>query len=248
MFISLRSRIRQACLLGCASGAALLVLAVGQASAATYPGGGSTFTGSAEGWTGKTECPNIYKVLNIPLLLCTSSAGYTGAAGNPAGSFDGKTEITLNLLSSSTPKRSRRRPTSSPGAGGSGTLKLDRQFAPEGLVRLAPAPRTTRAYLVDRSAGGTKQKAITETIEAASPFITKTGGGHAGRGPHLRDRSRRDARLDRRRGRRHRPPREHRVPPRQRLRDGSRQRNAGGTDSSRLRGMRRWRRQRWRRR
>ena len=40
----------RAILLGCVSGAALLVLAVGQASAATYPGGGSTFTGSAEGW------------------------------------------------------------------------------------------------------------------------------------------------------------------------------------------------------
>ena len=93
---SLRSRIRQVFLLGCASGAALLVLAVGQASAATYPGGGSTFTGSAEGWTGKTECQSITKI--IPVLLCEGSAGYTGAAGNPAGSFNGTTEVTLNLL------------------------------------------------------------------------------------------------------------------------------------------------------
>ncbi len=175
MSISLRSRIRQACLLGCVSGAALLVLVVGQASAATYPGGGSTFTGSAEGWTGKTECPNIYKVLNIPLLLCTSSAGYTGAAGNPAGSFEGKTEITLNLLQLFNSEEVATSPNFVAGAGGSGTLKLDRQFAPEGLVGLAPHLSYT-AYLVDRSAGGSKQKAITETIEAASPFITKTGG------------------------------------------------------------------------
>jgi hypothetical protein len=171
--ISLRSRIRQACLLGCASGAALLVLAVGQASAATYPGGGSTFTGSAEGWTGKTECQSITKI--IPVLLCEGSAGYTGAAGNPAGSFNGTTEITLNLLGLFNSEETAVSPNFTAAAAGSGTLKLDRQFLPEGLLQLAPHVEYT-AYLVDRSNGGSKQKAIAETVEAESPFTTKSGG------------------------------------------------------------------------
>jgi hypothetical protein len=172
VFISLRSRVRQVFLLGCVSGAALLVLAVGQASAATYPGGGSTFTGSAEGWTGKTECA---PVVNLALLLCSGSAGYSGTAGNPAGSFNGSTEITLNLLGLFNSEETATSPNFTVGEGGSGTLKLDRQFAPEGLLQLSPQVSYT-AYLVDRSAGGSKQKAIGETIEAASPFTTKVGG------------------------------------------------------------------------
>jgi hypothetical protein len=169
---SLRSRIRQACLLGCVSGAALLVLAVGQASAATYPGGGSSFTGSAEGWTGKTECPSITKI--IPVLLCEGSAGYTGTAGNPAGSFNGTTEITLNLVGLFNSEEIATSPNFTAVAGGSGTLKLDRQFDPEGLLQLAPHVEYT-AYLVDKTTS-VKQKAITETIEDATPFQTKTGG------------------------------------------------------------------------
>ncbi len=53
MSTSLRSRIRQAFLLGCVSGAALLALGLGQASAATTfsVALGSTFDGGAEGWT-----------------------------------------------------------------------------------------------------------------------------------------------------------------------------------------------------
>jgi uncharacterized membrane protein YgcG len=50
---SLRSRIRQACLLGCVSGAALLALAVGPAAAATTTSVAvdSMFNGEVEGWT-----------------------------------------------------------------------------------------------------------------------------------------------------------------------------------------------------
>jgi hypothetical protein len=177
---SLRSRIRQACLLGCASGAALLVLAVGQASAATYPGGGSSFTGSAEGWTGKTECQSITKI--VPVLLCEGSAGYLGTAGDPAGSFNGSTEVTLNLLGLFNAEETAASPGFTAVAGGSGTLKLDRQFAPEGLLQLTPHVEYA-AYLVDRTTS-TKQKAIAETIEAETPFQVKTGGvslvaGHA---------------------------------------------------------------------
>lgn len=172
MFISLRNRVRQACLLGCVSGAALSLFAVGQASAATYPGGGSTFTGSAEGWTGKTECASVTKL--IPVLLCEGSAGYSGAAGNPAGSFSASAEVTLNLLGLFNAEETAVSPNFTAGEGGSGTLRLERQFAPEGLLQLAPKVEYT-AYLVDR-ANSSKQKAITETVEAASPFTAKTGG------------------------------------------------------------------------
>jgi hypothetical protein len=171
VFISLRSRVRQVFLLGCVSGAALLVLAVGQSSAATYPGGGSTFTGSAEGWTGKLECPGITKI--IPVLLCNGSAGYTGTAGNPAGSYDGTSEVTLNLLQLFNSEEIATSPTFVAAGSGAGTLRLDRQFEPEGLLNLASTV-TYQAYLVDKTTN-TKQKAITETIENASPFTAKSG-------------------------------------------------------------------------
>lgn len=171
VFISLRNRIRRACLLGCVSGAALLVLAVGPAAAATYPGGGSTFTGSAEGWTGETECASIVEA--VPLLLCSGSAGYTAEAGDPAGSFEGTTEVTLNLLQQFNSEETAVSPSFTVGEGGAGALRLERQFAPEGLAQLAPTVDYT-AYLVDRT-NGIKQKAITETIEAASPFTAKAG-------------------------------------------------------------------------
>jgi hypothetical protein len=171
VFISLRSRVRQVFLLGCVSGAALLVLAVGQSSAATYPGGGSTFTGSAEGWTGKLECPGITKI--IPLLLCNGSAGYTGTAGNPAGSYDGTSEVTLNLLQLFNSEEIATSPTFVAAGSGAGSLRLDRQFEPEGLLNLASTV-TYQAYLVDKTTN-TKQKAITETIENASPFTAKSG-------------------------------------------------------------------------
>src|ERR1700712_1393760 len=92
VFISLRKRTRRAALLGCVSGAALLALGVGQASAATYPGGGSTFTGSAEGWTVTGKCPTI------PAPLCVVSGAYDSTAGNPSGSLADKTEIAVGVM------------------------------------------------------------------------------------------------------------------------------------------------------
>src|ERR1700755_117272 len=89
--ISLRSRIKQGMLLGCVSGVALLALAVGQASAATYPGGGSTFTGGAEGWALTAKC-------SAPAPLCTATGAYDNTAGTPSGSLADKTEMLVGLL------------------------------------------------------------------------------------------------------------------------------------------------------
>jgi hypothetical protein len=168
VFISLRSRIRQLFLLGCVSGAALMIIAVGQASAATYPGGGSTFTGSAEGWTAKAECPPI------PLaLLCSATGSYDGTAGNPAGSFADKTVITLDVLGIFHSEVTETSPTFTVGESGAGTLRLERQFENAELLSLAPSVEYT-ANLVDKT-NGTKQKAIADTVEGASTFAPKQG-------------------------------------------------------------------------
>lgn len=64
---------------------AVLVLAfsVGQARAATYPPGGGSFSGGAEGWSASGKC-------NVELAVCSSTAKYDGAVGNPPGRSSAK--------------------------------------------------------------------------------------------------------------------------------------------------------------
>lgn len=166
MSISLRSRIRQACLLGCVSGAALLALAVGQASAATYPGGGSTFTGGAEGWTVTAKCPTI------PAPLCVATGSYDATAGNPSGSLADKTEIAVGLLGLFTAEAAEVSPTFTATESGAGSLGLERQFENAELASLTPTVEYT-ANLVDKT-DGSKQKAFSETVGAAA-FAPKQG-------------------------------------------------------------------------
>lgn len=173
MSISLRSRIRQVFLLGCVSGAALLALAVGQAAAATYPAGGSTFTGSAEGWkVASSEC-KVLGLLELELLCTNSGTGYDGSIGAPAGSFAAKAQIPLiavGLFKSNVVAES---PTFTAAGSGAGSLSLSRAFVPGGLINLTPN-YTYTVNLIDRTTN-TKQKAVTETLEAEAPFADKTG-------------------------------------------------------------------------
>ncbi len=171
MFTSLRTRIRRTFLLGCASGAALLVLAVGQASAAVYPNGGSSFTGGAEGWkVASSEC----KALGLLEVLCTTNgSGYDGTAGAPAGSFANDAQIPVNAAGAFKAAFVNESPAFTAAAGGAGTLSLARQFVPGGLISLTPT-FTYSAYLVDKSTNA-KQKALTETFEAEAPFATRSG-------------------------------------------------------------------------
>jgi hypothetical protein len=175
VFISLRKRIRQGILLGCVSGAALLVLVVGQASAATYPGGGSTFTGSAEGWkvaaSPEKSC-NLLTLLKIE-LLCSNNGAYDGTNGVPAGSFAVSTNIPINLISIFKSDVTAESPVFTAVGTGSGSLSLARSFAPGGLLTLTPQ-FTYTANLLDKTTN-TKQKAITETIEGEVPYAVKTG-------------------------------------------------------------------------
>jgi hypothetical protein len=166
VIITLRKRIRRATLLGCVSGAALLALAVGQASAASYPGGGSTFTSGAEGWTVVAKCPAI------PAPLCVASGSYDATAGNPSGSLADKTEIALGLLGLFTAEAVLTSPTFTAADSGAGSLSLERQFENAELASLTPTVEYT-AYLVDKS-DGSKQTPLAETVNATG-FAPKQG-------------------------------------------------------------------------
>jgi hypothetical protein len=151
-------------------GASLLVLAIGSgtAVAASYPAGGSTFTGSAEGWTTKSA------TCTVPVVgLCSASGAYDGTAGNPAGSFGEKANITVNLGGVFSATVSAESPEFTVSDGGAGTLSLQRQFAPGGLLPLTPSAKYT-ASLVDKTNGNTQQ-AVSETMTAASEFAGKGG-------------------------------------------------------------------------
>lgn len=163
---SLRSRVRQAILLGCVSGAAVLVLAVSGASAASYPSGGSTFSGSSEGWSLEAKC--------TVALLCTASGEYDGTAGNPSGSLADKTEIAIGLLGVFGSDAVAASPTFTPTDSGAGSLSLERQLVNSELLSLTPKVEYT-ATLIDKTTGN-RQQAITETIEGATgSFAPKQG-------------------------------------------------------------------------
>jgi hypothetical protein len=164
--ISLRSRIRRDFLLGCVSGAVLLTLVVGQAAAAVYPGGGSTFSGGTEGWTVATKC-------STPAPLCVAKGEYAATSGNPSGSLGDKTEIALGLLGLFTAEAVETSPGFTAAESGAGSLALERQFENAELASLTPTVTYT-ANLVDKS-NGSKQQAFTETVEGATGFAPKQG-------------------------------------------------------------------------
>jgi hypothetical protein len=155
-----------------------VLLAAGQARAASFPGGGSTFSGGAEGWktAGTPAC-------NIGLGgLCTATAGYDGANGNPSGSLAANTSVVVNaggLFKSTAVFES---PNFTATEGGPATLALDRQLATGSLLDLTPQLVYT-ATLVDRT-GGDSTDVITETVVGAGEMFagkeaaTKLVAGH----------------------------------------------------------------------
>jgi hypothetical protein len=149
VFNSLRKRVRQACLLGCVSGAALLVLAVGSASAATY--GSSTFTGSAEGWFAPVEECKLLGIVELG-VLCENKGEYSQAAGDPPGSLDAHTKGVVNLVSAFNSKVTLQSPDFTVATGGPATLHLDRQMTLTGLLKLGPNSGY-KVVLLDKSTG-----------------------------------------------------------------------------------------------
>jgi hypothetical protein len=164
--ISLRSRIRRDFLLGCVSGAVLLILVVGQAAAAVYPGGGSTFSGGTEGWTVETKC-------SIPAPLCVAKGEYAATSGDPSGSLGDRSEIAVGLLGLFTAEAVETSPRFTAAESGAGSLALERQFENAELASLNPTVTYT-ANLVDKTSGS-KQQAFTEAVEGATGFAPKQG-------------------------------------------------------------------------
>jgi hypothetical protein len=146
--------------------AALLLLTAGQARAATtvYPAGGSTFSGSAEGWTVKSAS------CNVP-ILCSASGGYDGADGNSPGSLAANSNFTVDLLSLFKTTVTEQSPEFKVSGSGPSALRLDRQFAPGDLIELAPQVQYT-VSLIDQTTG-TESKAIAETLSSAAGFAGK---------------------------------------------------------------------------
>lgn len=159
--------------MACVSGAALFVLAVGQASAASYPGGGSTFTGSAEGWkVASSEC-KVVGLLEIVVVCSNKESGYDSATGAPAGSFAAKAEIPLQAVGAFNSVVVAESPSFTAVGTGAGSLSLSREFIPGGLINLTPNYSYT-VNLLDKTTN-TKQKAVSESLAAESPFATKSG-------------------------------------------------------------------------
>jgi hypothetical protein len=148
--------------------AAMLLLTAGQAQAAAtvYPAGGSTFTGGAEGWQATTASCTV----SLP-ALCTADGGYDGANGNSPGSLAANTAFTVNLLSLFQATVTLQSPDFTVADGGSGTLRLERQFVPGDLINVSPQLTYTET-LIDRTAG-TQVTPLTETVTGASPFTAK---------------------------------------------------------------------------
>jgi Collagen triple helix repeat (20 copies) len=172
---ALSSHFRRAAAVGGVATAILFASTVGQAAAATYPAGPSTFTGSAEGWVVKEA------TCNVP-LLCTASGTYDGTAGNPPGSIAANSNIALTLLSLFSAKVVYESPAFAVTQGGSSTLQLERSFTPGGLLALAPTVNYS-VSLLDKTAG-TQTKVITEALSETVPFggisgAVSTVAGHS---------------------------------------------------------------------
>ncbi|HXF32026.1 MAG TPA: hypothetical protein VN522_10930 [Solirubrobacterales bacterium] len=145
----------------------MLAPAVGQAAAAISPNGSSSFTGSAEGWTGKGTCTGGVT------LICESTVGYDAENGNPAGSLDAKSTILVNAAGLVHSEAAIQSPSFIATEGGTATLRIERQFVPGGLLPLTPRAAYT-VTLVDQNGGG-KQQILTETVESGTAFTAESG-------------------------------------------------------------------------
>ncbi len=156
-----------------AGAVALLLIAIsaGSARAATYPAGGSTFSGGLEDWK---VTSNSCSLIGLP-LLCTAETNYDASQGNPAGSLATKTSYLLNLAALFKGEASFESPVFTVSDSGAGVVSIQRTFLDGDLVKLNPQLEYT-VSLVDKTAG-TATKAITETVAGESPFMNKQGTG-----------------------------------------------------------------------
>ncbi|HEX4308259.1 MAG TPA: hypothetical protein VHZ54_19645 [Solirubrobacterales bacterium] len=113
-------------------------------------------------------------MLGLLEVLCTNTGtGYDAATGAPPGSFAAKAQIPLNLIGLFKSNVVAESPAFTAVGSGAGSLSLARSFVPGGLLSLSPQ-YTYAVNLIDKTTN-TKQKAVSETLEAEAPFATKSG-------------------------------------------------------------------------
>ena len=137
--------------------------AVAGAATVTYPAGGSAFTGGMEGWTGSGQSCAPVQGADI---MCSTTAEHSATVGNPPGSINSRITMLVNgggLLKGESTFTS---PDFTLAAGSgtrSGAVALDRRLD-GGVAALGPES-TYEVSLVDRTAGNTATKVLSETID-----------------------------------------------------------------------------------
>jgi hypothetical protein len=144
---------------------AMFLLAV-PAGAAVYPAGGSSFSGSTEGWR-TAEDP----ACNIPLGgLCSATGGHDDGAGNPPGSLAATTNILLNLGGLFKSTVVFESPNFTASEGGAAALHVERELASENVLDLTPSA-TYAVKLVDRTTGSSSEL-LTDSVAGSAPGFT----------------------------------------------------------------------------
>lgn len=137
------------------------------AGATIYPAGGGVFDAGAEGWQEVEASCNV-----SALSTCEASGEFDGSAGDPPGSLTAHTHLVLNLAALFESTVVIESPDFTVAEGGSGTLRVDRQFSPGGLVALSPEA----GYSVALIDGGSEASS-----EAVSETLGESDGAFAGR-------------------------------------------------------------------
>ena len=125
----------------------LIAITASRAEAASYPNGGSSFSGNLEGWIPVQEECKALGLLEVE-VLCEAKGEYD----TTTGALDAHTKLVLNLLGTFNSKVAFRSPDFTVTAAGPATLHLDRQFALGGLLKLAPTGGYT-VLVIDKSTG-----------------------------------------------------------------------------------------------
>lgn len=172
-----RTRLHLMVLLGALC--AVLLASAGSAPAATtiYPGGGSGFDESSEGWSaGASSCTPAE-------LLCSSEAAYDASTGNPPGSITARTTVTLNLVSLFKGTATWNSPSFTVPVTPitDAEMHLESAFDPGGLVDVEPEGTYT-VTLFDLTTGKSTE-ALSGELEGATPFSAESAavavvGGH----------------------------------------------------------------------
>lgn len=158
---------------------AVLLAGAGSALAATadYPGGGSGFDESSEGWSaGGASCTPIE-------LLCSSEAAYDATTGDPPGSIAARTTATLNVISlfKGTVTWNSPQFTVPVEPITDAEMRLDRAFDPGGLVDVEP--KASYVVTLTDLTTGKAVTALSGEVAGESPFSADAApvavvGGH----------------------------------------------------------------------